>query len=296
VRYTAINKTNQVVRKTNMSPTSLKPLTWGHVNIGHTPQLTLLCCEHLLLQPSRWGSQDFSSPYWRLYWNDRTGACLRDAGGKRHALGTTHFVLVAPNTTLSQELTHPVTHYYTHFTIGLPFAHVQSNVYQIPAPPSLVEAMRGVYPQRGTDADPDRQARCVATALNLCWHVLASLPDEAMPVADRYPPRLLDLLTWWEGQNWRPASNRVLAERMRMHPNAFCRYFRQAMGVAPQTYGQIRRIDHACLLLHFSKLSIKQVAEATGFCDRYYFSYTFQKLRGISPAAFRRQCITADIA
>ena len=149
------------------------------------------------------------------------------------------------------------------------------------------------YILRGADTDPDRQARCVATALNLCWHVPrpCRIKRYLSPIAIRHGYGI----AWVGRPEWRPASNRVLAERMRMHPNAFCRYFRQAMGVAPQTYGQIRRIDHACLLLHFSKLSIKQVAEATGFCDRYYFSYTFQKLRGISPAAFRRQCITADI-
>ncbi len=276
-----------------MSPNPLKPLTWGHVNIGHTPQLTLLCCEHLLLQPCQWRTPDVHVPYWRLYWNDRPGACLRAADGRCHTLHPARFVLVAPNTTLSQELALPVIHYYTHFTVGLPFAHVQNRVHQLPAPPLLLEAMQGAYPRQGAAAEPHRQARCAATALNLCWHALASLPDESLPASDCYPPRLWELLNWWESQDWRPASNRELAGRMRMHPTAFCRYFRQAVGAAPQTYGQIRRIDRACLLLHFSTLSIKQVAEAAGFCDRYYFSYRFRKLRGISPAAFRRQFLRA---
>ncbi len=276
-----------------MNTNQVKPLTWGHVNIGHTPQLTLLCCAHLNLQPRQWRTQNVRSPYWRLYWNDRPGACLRAEDGRCHNLEPDHFMLVAPNTTLSQELSQTVEHYFTHFTVGLPFAHVQNQVHQFPAAAPLLAAMRGIYPRQGAAADPATQARCAATALNLCWHALASLPDASLPPADCYPPRLWELLNWWESQDWRPATNRALAERMRMHPTAFCRCFRQAVGAPPQTYGQIRRIDRACLLLHFSKLSIKQVAEAAGFCDRYYFSYRFRKLQGISPAAFRRQFVRA---
>ncbi len=277
-----------------MSSIPLKPRTWGPINIGHTPQMTLLCCEHLALRSRQWHTNVLVRvPYWRLYWNDRHGACLLTADGQRYPLTPEHFLLVAPNTSLAKEQLQPVTHYYTHFTVGLPFAHVQNRVHQFPAPPLLLEAMRGVYPRHGAAADPATQARCAATALNLCWHALASLPDEALPAADCYPPRLWELLNWWESQYWRPISNRALAERMRMHPTAFCRCFRQAVGAPPQTYGQIRRIDRACLLLHFSTLSIKQVAEAAGFCDRYYFSYRFRKLRGISPAAFRRQFLHA---
>ncbi|MBN2643365.1 MAG: helix-turn-helix transcriptional regulator, partial [Victivallales bacterium] len=43
----------------------------------------------------------------------------------------------------------------------------------------------------------------------------------------------------------------------------------------------------ASLLLH-SKMSIDEIAEHTGFCDRYYFTRVFRKFRYTSPAKFRR--------
>jgi transcriptional regulator GlxA family with amidase domain len=40
--------------------------------------------------------------------------------------------------------------------------------------------------------------------------------------------------------------------------------------------------------LHHSALSIEQIAERCGFCDRYHFSRVFQKHREMGPATFRR--------
>ncbi len=42
-------------------------------------------------------------------------------------------------------------------------------------------------------------------------------------------------------------------------------------------------------MLSHSEISIKDVAEATGFCDRYHFSRVFKQLRGVGPAEYRQQ-------
>jgi AraC-like DNA-binding protein len=54
-----------------------------------------------------------------------------------------------------------------------------------------------------------------------------------------------------------------------------------------------KRIDHSCMQLHFTELKLDQVARMAGFCDRYHFSRTFKRLRGIGPAAFRKQSINS---
>jgi len=226
-------------------------------------------------------------PYWRLYWNERTGARLRDpVGAAYHPLEPTHFVLIAPNTTLARELTRPVEHFYTHFTVGLPFARIQSCVHRFAANPLLVAAMKRDY-LHGETSYKDAIRRS-ATALALCWHALSTLPAHLLPATEDNP-RLNNMLKWWESREWQPITNSELAARIAMHPTAFCRYFQHALGCPPHAYGLVKRIDRACLLLHFSELSIKQIAMETGFCDRYYFSRKFRQLRGISPAAFRRQ-------
>ena len=74
-----------------------------------------------------------------------------------------------------------------------------------------------------------------------------------------------------------------------MSKNAFMRLFKAQYGLTPHTVIQRKRIEKACIMLHFSNASIEQIAEATGFCDRFHFSRTFKHIQGIAPAAFRRQ-------
>ncbi len=225
-------------------------------------------------------------PYWRLYWNNRSGAWLLATDGTRHAITPDHFTLVAPNTVLSQELTRPVDHFYVHFITGMPIARFQNQVYKIPALAPLLNAIHKAFPRRGAPAPP--YLLSVATAMQACWYALTILPATQLSANER-DLRINKLLQWWESKDWQPVGNNELATQFRMNPSAFSRCFHQAMGISPQTFGMIKRIERACLLLHYSDLSIKQIASAMGFCDRYHFSYTFHKLRGVSPAAFRRQ-------
>ena len=74
-----------------------------------------------------------------------------------------------------------------------------------------------------------------------------------------------------------------------MHTNAFIRLFRSEVGRSPQAWYMRRRIEEACRLLHHSDLSIEQIAERTGFCDRGHFTRVFRTLRRIGPATFRKR-------
>ena len=64
--------------------------------------------------------------------------------------------------------------------------------------------------------------------------------------------------------------------------------FTQIVGMPPAKYRAARIIDRACELIQNSDLSDKQIAEKLGFCDEYYFSRSFKKIRGASPRAFRK--------
>ncbi len=252
-----------------------------YVNFGYTPQIDLLYCDRRRLV--RWNAVRSRVPYWRLYWNDRPGACLwSDAA--RYPLEPAWFTLVAPNTCLSSSLSRPVEHFHTHFTVGLPYAFVTSTVHRFPARPWLLRLMRSYHPLYGTPvADTPRRA---AAALALCWYALWTLPPRLLetPNAD---PRLTDLLRWWEAQDWRACSNREMADRLHLDPAAFCRLFKQRLGQPPHVFGLHKRVERACLLLRFSDSSIKDIAARTGFYDRYHFSRVFKRIMRATPAVFR---------
>jgi transcriptional regulator GlxA family with amidase domain len=66
------------------------------------------------------------------------------------------------------------------------------------------------------------------------------------------------------------------------------RRFLRELDVTPVRFFAERRIEHGCMLLHFSQLSIDEIARDTGFCDRHHFTKAFKKARGVTPVAFRR--------
>jgi AraC-like DNA-binding protein len=81
-----------------------------------------------------------------------------------------------------------------------------------------------------------------------------------------------------------------LAEICGYSTDHFSRLFRGLYGVTPSRYLQEVRVRHAAQLLLETALSIEQIAEQTGFSDRFHFSRVFGVSTGLGPAGFRRQC------
>ena len=67
------------------------------------------------------------------------------------------------------------------------------------------------------------------------------------------------------------------------------RIFHATFGIAPNSYLQQKRIQHAKRLLTETELSLEQIAETTGFCNAYYFGRVFKALNGMPPGAYRQE-------
>lgn len=65
--------------------------------------------------------------------------------------------------------------------------------------------------------------------------------------------------------------------------------FRQQIGHSPLAYFIRLKMQHACSLLATTRLSIKEIANAVGYEDAYYFSRLFKKYIGVSPSEFRSE-------
>ena len=72
------------------------------------------------------------------------------------------------------------------------------------------------------------------------------------------------------------------------------RIFKQKTGLTPNAYLNRLRIEKAKKLLSKTsdKMSIKQIADSCGFNDQYYFSRTFKRAEGVSPAHWKKQNTT----
>ena len=64
------------------------------------------------------------------------------------------------------------------------------------------------------------------------------------------------------------------------------RAFYQSFGLSPKQYILEKRLRFAASLLAEERMSVKEVAFATGFTDEKYFSRCMKKKYGVPPSAF----------
>lgn len=84
-----------------------------------------------------------------------------------------------------------------------------------------------------------------------------------------------------------------VAKVVRLTPNYFSEYFKKQTGVKFSSYVQKLRLEFAVSLLKMSDLSVKQVADRSGFNSAAYFSNAFKDSFGISPEQFRKSNLRA---
>jgi len=68
---------------------------------------------------------------------------------------------------------------------------------------------------------------------------------------------------------------------------SLCRLFQSALGQGPMECIRAARLGRAAHLLSTTNLSIKEIAETTGFVNPYHMSAKFRELYGRSPRAYR---------
>ncbi|NLL79007.1 MAG: AraC family transcriptional regulator [Clostridiales bacterium] len=77
------------------------------------------------------------------------------------------------------------------------------------------------------------------------------------------------------------------ATLLHMSPKYFCTYFKSTFGTGFIEYLNHLRIEHACLLLTTSDLSIMEIGFECGFENFSYFIKQFKKLTGQTPRSYR---------
>ncbi len=234
---------------------------------------------------TQWNNANLSAPYWRLYWNQNTGAKVT-LDGHTTPLDPDHLILIPPNTPFSSSHSRVMKHLYMHFVTTTPYTGVPPAIFCIPIDEATRKRATELYPLSAPGTPLSNRA--LMLAFSLIHQALAHVPDDLLKQGSSNT-RILESLRLIDASPQAPPPNSALAKQARMNTNAFIRLFKQQTGVSPQAYSIAKRIEQACLLLHHSSFSIKEIAERTGFCDRYHFTRVFTRIRGVPPAEFRRQ-------
>ncbi len=251
-------------------------------NNYYNPDIVLLFCARQLL--SSWNMPNLAAPFWRIYLNFDEGASII-RHKKEIPILPGKFYLISPDTEYGARLHKPTDHFYIHFQAAKPYDFCTDKVYTYDA----TAHDRGIVTRIcELNRDLHENVRNISLLIHeLCIRALQQVPpgDLRKSYTDR---RIIKTVNFIEENISRPITNEELAAPFGMNVNSFARLFREQTGVSPQAFIVQRRIQEACLLLRFSDLSIDEIAEQTGFCDRYYFTRIFSGQRRISPAAFRK--------
>jgi AraC-like DNA-binding protein len=231
-----------------------------------------------------WSFDSLSDPYWRLYWNSRSGGWLHFRG-TRSALDPSLITLVPPDTACACGLERPVDHLNIHFAIESRYAASNPGILQVTADSALLRTIDslGARIRRGQSSRKlDLMAhRLVADALD-------AVSEDAWPEVT-IDPRIRDAVSRIEGD---PASRLPIAELASsagMSEGGFIRLFTQHAGMPPRAYHLRSRIAESCRLLVQTDLSMDEIAEKCGFWDRNYFTRMFKRMNYTTPVAFRKQ-------
>ncbi len=229
-----------------------------------------------------WNQQNVSAPFWRLYWNPAAGACVR-VNGKVWELMPDLVYLMPPRTVYSTWLKNELEHFYIHFSLNVPFSPPPPDFFSLSSP-GLVKMAEETAENFREDSGR-WQTVLGLRALVICS--LLQLPADAMCPMPQYHPKIKKVLGILSARNH--VTNRELAMLVGMSVNSLLTLFRKETGIPPQTWSRIQRLERACTMLHFTEMSIDEIAASSGFYDRYHFSRAFQEIYHHGPAQYRRQ-------
>jgi AraC-like DNA-binding protein len=136
------------------------------------------------------------------------------------------------------------------------------------------------------------QRELVSTLVKAIWlrmaeHWAQQGPDEAekQQISTR-----MEQMTEFLRERFRdPITRQDIARRFGLTPEYVNALFKKELGITPAVFLNRHRIRRATVLLKKPGWSVKQVSEAVGFSDQFYFSKIFKRYTSISPSRFYSQ-------
>ena len=248
----------------------------------YNPEIRILVCRHDQL--ANWHNRELAAPFWRVYCNFNDTAKIISEG-KEYKLSPRKVFLISPDTSYSSENTSTIDHFYMHFQAQEPFDICSGIIMSWEDDKEIMAVIDDLNELLAETDTPDTEISM--KCLFLAQMMLLRVPKEKLQ--RRWNDfRVLKVIEFMEQNYSDRLTNQMFAEIADMNPNAFARLFKEETGMAPQRFLMHKRINESCLLLRYSKLTIDEIAEQTGFCDRHYFSRIFIKMRCMSPAIFRK--------
>ncbi len=129
---------------------------------------------------------------------------------------------------------------------------------------------------------------CMSGLYRLFYYM--DLQLENAYIADQKKKRIQPGLDYLEAHIYDPGLNcKTMAELSGVSEVYFRKLFTLIYGLPPKHYIHLTRMEKAKGMLLSREMSVRQVAEETGFSDIYAFSKAFRKANDCTPSEYRRK-------
>ncbi|MFD2333545.1 ABC transporter substrate-binding protein [Cohnella sp. GCM10020058] len=145
----------------------------------------------------------------------------------------------------------------------------------------LVESMAAAWKQESNLAP----LRVRSTFYQFVQEVLSQM--EARAVQPMKPELSEQAARYLTERYKEPITLDSLAAALDCHPRQLLRAFKSSRQTSPIDYLIKIRMSQAKALLLDTDFSIREIAEAVGYADSYYFSRMFKKIEGVSPSVYQ---------
>jgi len=228
-----------------------------------------------------WNFSSVFSPFWRLYWNSSPGFSI-DFSGHVVDLHAENLVLIPPHCSYDCWTKTPTPHFWIHFSYHKTPANPQAIVIK-PGDAELcvIGDLKNVIKKSRAEEPPER-GRLLGSAL-----AQIALSRAEIEWKHALPPNLANLQRHIDENFGGDLRNPALAKVAGTSLTGLGRLFNRYLGTKAAQYVTEVRVRKAATLLRGTRQSIDEIAEQTGFPNRYYFSRVFKKMTGHSPADFR---------
>jgi AraC-like DNA-binding protein len=243
-----------------------------------------------------WKTQNVCDPFWRFYLNERDGASMKLAD-QSVPMRAGALYLVPEGVRFSCANVLDVKHFFMHFDLlGMPRPILQ----QLFGAPLEIEETSALAREASllrdcleatNDFSISLQCRAKALLFGCLGHIFqqSERQNQAQyPNLSAHHAPILPALEWIESHLNEKLSNQFLARLCHWSEDHFARRFAECVGQSPGNYIRSRRIAVASQQLLFTGKSIEQIAQESGFANRFHFSRAFAREKNSTPAAYRK--------
>lgn len=264
----------------------LAPLLWEREESQtrqDPPSLpTLEICNYSFHILRKWNYPKNFGQYWRLYWNQASGAKIVFQN-ELYPLTSREVFLIPSHIATSTELDRVVPHFSVNFKVGAQFDKVRRRIYTFP--PAFLRSELKHFASLTDDTSRLMTIQCIVS------HYLSLISPENFLCSgrDNLDPRIAKAVAIMESELAAPMTNSELCRRVNMSRNNFYRLFLSETKKTPKFFLFELRMLRASWLLHYTEKTMDEIAQETGYADRYHFSKAFKNFSGVPPVHYRRK-------